>query len=155
MDTLSAAEKSEVVRQGALSAEAQMPFWLQLVGNGLTTTWAAHLGAVLTHVNLAHNKLHQHLQRASPEKADRRWWWAGISKSPMDLGWVLRWTRTLSKNTGFLRSGWTALRNMENRFIHCRTSSRRLSIQTVAASTWSTKGLDTSTQVTDRPMWRV
>ena len=26
-----------------------MPFWLQLVGNGLTTTWAAHLGAVLTH----------------------------------------------------------------------------------------------------------
>ena len=26
-----------------------MPFWLQLVGNGLTTTWAAHLGAVLSH----------------------------------------------------------------------------------------------------------
>ena len=26
-----------------------MPFWLQLVGNGLTTAWAAHLGAVLTH----------------------------------------------------------------------------------------------------------
>ena len=41
--------KSAVVRQGALSAEASMPFWLQLVGNGLTTTWAAHLGAVLTH----------------------------------------------------------------------------------------------------------
>jgi L-alanine-DL-glutamate epimerase-like enolase superfamily enzyme len=41
--------KSTVVRQGILSAEAQLPFWLQLVGNGLTTTWAAHLGAVLTH----------------------------------------------------------------------------------------------------------
>jgi L-alanine-DL-glutamate epimerase-like enolase superfamily enzyme len=41
--------KSAVVRQGLLSAEAKMPFWLQLVGNGLTTTWAAHLGAVLTH----------------------------------------------------------------------------------------------------------
>ena len=41
--------KSAVVRQGTLSAEAGMPFWLQLVGNGLTTTWAAHLGAVLTH----------------------------------------------------------------------------------------------------------
>ena len=26
-----------------------MPFWLQLVGNGLMTTWAAHLGAVLSH----------------------------------------------------------------------------------------------------------
>ena len=35
--------------QGILSAEANMPFWLQMVGNGLTTTWAAHLGAVLTH----------------------------------------------------------------------------------------------------------
>ena len=26
-----------------------MPFWLQIVGNGLTTTWDAHLGSVLTH----------------------------------------------------------------------------------------------------------
>ena len=43
------AGKSQVIRQGTLSAEAEMPFWLQLVGNGLTTTWAAHLGAVLTH----------------------------------------------------------------------------------------------------------
>ena len=40
---------SGVMRQGALAAEVQMPFWLQLVGNGLTTTWAAHLGAVLSH----------------------------------------------------------------------------------------------------------
>jgi L-alanine-DL-glutamate epimerase-like enolase superfamily enzyme len=43
------AGKTQVMRQGTLSAEAQMPFWLQLVGNGLTTTWAAHLGAVLSH----------------------------------------------------------------------------------------------------------
>ncbi len=41
--------KSQVMRQGQLSAEADMPFWLQIVGNGLTTTWAAHLGSVLTH----------------------------------------------------------------------------------------------------------
>ena len=40
---------SRVMYQGILSAEANMPFWLQMVGNGLTTTWAAHLGAVLTH----------------------------------------------------------------------------------------------------------
>ena len=59
------AGKSEVMRQGMLSAEAQMPFWLQLVGNGLTTTWAAHLGAVLTNatwptitcINLYSNQL--------------------------------------------------------------------------------------------------
>ncbi len=41
--------KSNVMRQGTLAGEAQMPFWLQLVGNGLTTTWAAHLGAVLSY----------------------------------------------------------------------------------------------------------
>jgi len=40
---------TQVLRQGTLSAEAGMPFWLQLVGNGLTTIWAAHLGAVLSH----------------------------------------------------------------------------------------------------------
>lgn len=43
------AGQSTVIKQGTLAAEAQMPFWLQLVGNGLMTTWAAHLGAVLTH----------------------------------------------------------------------------------------------------------
>ncbi|MFP6642694.1 MAG: mandelate racemase/muconate lactonizing enzyme family protein [Candidatus Latescibacterota bacterium] len=43
------AGKSRVMKEGTLAAEAQMPFWLQLVGNGLMTTWAAHLGAVLTH----------------------------------------------------------------------------------------------------------
>jgi len=40
---------TQVMYQGNLSAEANMPFWLQMVGNGLTTTWAAHLGSVLTH----------------------------------------------------------------------------------------------------------
>ena len=33
--------------QGAQAQAAQIPFWLQLVGPGLTTTWAAHLGSVL------------------------------------------------------------------------------------------------------------
>lgn len=41
--------KSQVMREGELSAAADMPFWLQIVGNGLTTTWAGHLGSVLTH----------------------------------------------------------------------------------------------------------
>ena len=41
--------RSRLLAEGALSAAAQMPFWLQLVGNGLMTTWAAHVGAVLTH----------------------------------------------------------------------------------------------------------
>ena len=41
--------KSNTVHQGTCAAEVSMPFWLQIVGNGLTTTWDAHLGAVLTH----------------------------------------------------------------------------------------------------------
>ncbi|MCG9129399.1 mandelate racemase/muconate lactonizing enzyme family protein [Candidatus Poribacteria bacterium] len=41
--------KSTVMNQGYQSAAADMPFWLQIVGNGITSTWAAHLGSVLTH----------------------------------------------------------------------------------------------------------
>lgn len=42
---------TQVIRDATLSAAANMPFWLQLVGDGLTTTWAAHLGAVLSHAS--------------------------------------------------------------------------------------------------------
>ncbi|MCY3765353.1 MAG: mandelate racemase/muconate lactonizing enzyme family protein [Gemmatimonadetes bacterium] len=38
---------SGLLRQGAVCDEANKPFWLQLVGTGITTAWAAHLGAVL------------------------------------------------------------------------------------------------------------
>jgi L-alanine-DL-glutamate epimerase-like enolase superfamily enzyme len=40
---------TRVLRQGTVAAEANKPFWLQLVGTGLTTAFALHLGAVLTH----------------------------------------------------------------------------------------------------------
>ena len=40
---------STVLRQAAVAREANMPFWLQLVGTGLTTTMAMHLGAVCSH----------------------------------------------------------------------------------------------------------
>ncbi|MBK9941771.1 MAG: enolase [Kouleothrix sp.] len=36
-----------VLRQGALAAAFEKPFWLQLVGTGLTTALSAHLGAAL------------------------------------------------------------------------------------------------------------
>jgi L-alanine-DL-glutamate epimerase-like enolase superfamily enzyme len=38
---------ASVLKQGALAAAFEKPFWLQLVGTGLTTTLSAHLGAVL------------------------------------------------------------------------------------------------------------
>ena len=39
----------KVLRDGGLAAQANMPFWLQLVGTGLTTMFSVHLGAVLSH----------------------------------------------------------------------------------------------------------
>lgn len=41
-----------VRKQAALAAAFEKPFWLQLVGNGLTTAYALHLGSVLTHAQL-------------------------------------------------------------------------------------------------------
>ncbi len=38
---------ASILRQGALSAAFEKPFWLQMVGTGLTTTMSLHLGAVL------------------------------------------------------------------------------------------------------------
>ena len=40
---------SRVMSDGQLSGQMHMPFFLQMVGTGLTTTMALHLGAVLTH----------------------------------------------------------------------------------------------------------
>ena len=36
-----------VIADGTLAGHAKMPFWLQMVGTGLTTIFAVHLGAVL------------------------------------------------------------------------------------------------------------
>ncbi len=38
----------QVMADGLLAEKAQMPFWLQLVGTGLTTVFSVHLGAVLS-----------------------------------------------------------------------------------------------------------
>ncbi len=44
---LLAAGASRCLRQAAICEEANKPFWLQLMGTGIISTWAAHLGAVL------------------------------------------------------------------------------------------------------------
>jgi L-alanine-DL-glutamate epimerase-like enolase superfamily enzyme len=40
---------TRVTREAAVAADANKPFWLQLVGTGITTAFAIHLGAVLSH----------------------------------------------------------------------------------------------------------
>jgi len=39
----------QVLEQGAVAAQANKPLWMQLGGTDLTTLFAAHLGAVLSH----------------------------------------------------------------------------------------------------------
>ncbi len=44
---------------GTLAASFNKPFWLQLVGSGLTTTFAAHIGSVLSHARLPYITCHE------------------------------------------------------------------------------------------------
>jgi L-alanine-DL-glutamate epimerase-like enolase superfamily enzyme len=48
-----------VMRQGAISAAAEKPFFLQLVGTGITSTWSLHFGGVLTHARWPSVNCHQ------------------------------------------------------------------------------------------------
>lgn len=62
---------SELMQAGAVAAMADMPFWLQLVGTGITATWSLHFGAVLSHatwpaVNCHQLYEHQLLKRPLP-----------------------------------------------------------------------------------------
>lgn len=43
---------NQMRRQDALASAFNRPFWLQLVGAGCTTAFAAHMGAVLSHAQL-------------------------------------------------------------------------------------------------------
>jgi L-alanine-DL-glutamate epimerase-like enolase superfamily enzyme len=50
---------TETRRQAALAASFNKPFWLQLVGTGITTAYAAHLGSVLSHAQLPYITCHE------------------------------------------------------------------------------------------------
>ena len=48
-----------VLQQGAVAAMADMPFWLQLVGTGITAAYSLHFGAVLSHATWPAVNCHQ------------------------------------------------------------------------------------------------
>jgi len=50
---------SAVMQSGAVAAMANKPFWLQLVGTGVTATFALHLAAVLSHATWPAVNCHQ------------------------------------------------------------------------------------------------
>lgn len=47
------------MRQGIMAAALNKPFWLQMVGAGMTTTFAAHIGSVLSHAQLPYITCHE------------------------------------------------------------------------------------------------
>jgi L-alanine-DL-glutamate epimerase-like enolase superfamily enzyme len=60
---------SRVIRQGTIAAMADLPFWLQIVGTGITGVWSMHFGAVLSHAKWpAVNcfQLYEHQMLADP-----------------------------------------------------------------------------------------
>ena len=50
---------ARVMQEAAVAAAANKPFWLQLVGTGITATFALHFGAVLTHARWPSVNCHQ------------------------------------------------------------------------------------------------
>ena len=50
---------SRIRRRAAVSAMADKPFWLQIVGTGITATWSKHFGAVLSHATWPAVNCHQ------------------------------------------------------------------------------------------------
>jgi L-alanine-DL-glutamate epimerase-like enolase superfamily enzyme len=50
---------SRVMHSGQVAAAADKPFFLQLVGTGITSTWSLHFGAVLTHARWPSVNCHQ------------------------------------------------------------------------------------------------
>ncbi|MFA6107703.1 MAG: mandelate racemase/muconate lactonizing enzyme family protein [Candidatus Latescibacterota bacterium] len=48
-----------ILRVGTLAAGFNKPFWLQLVGAGVTAAFAAHVGAVLSHAQLPYITTHE------------------------------------------------------------------------------------------------
>jgi L-alanine-DL-glutamate epimerase-like enolase superfamily enzyme len=50
---------SALMQTGAVAAMANKPFWLQLVGTGITAAWALHFAAVLSHATWPAVNCHQ------------------------------------------------------------------------------------------------
>ena len=50
---------SRVMADGTVSGMADKPFWLQLVGTGITAAWSLHFGAVLSHATWPAVNCHQ------------------------------------------------------------------------------------------------
>ncbi len=82
---------SRVMRQAAVAAGAGMPFWLQLVGTGITAAWSLHFGGVLSHATWPAVNCHQlytHQLLVKPIKVEDGF--AAVPDGP-GLGYEIDW----------------------------------------------------------------
>jgi L-alanine-DL-glutamate epimerase-like enolase superfamily enzyme len=82
---------SDLMRSGALAAAADLPFWLQLVGTGITAAFSLHFGAVLTHARwpaVNCHQLYQHQMLKEPIRVKDGF--AAVPEGP-GLGHAIDW----------------------------------------------------------------
>lgn len=64
---------SRIRHRGTVAAMANKPFWLQIVGTGITATWSKHFGAVMSHATwpaVNCHQLYQHQLLTEPIRVD-------------------------------------------------------------------------------------
>ncbi len=82
---------SRIMKQGSVAAMAAMPFWLQLVGTGITAAWSLHFGAVHSHATWPAVNCHQlYTHTLLTEPIEVKGGFAAVPDKP-GLGYELDW----------------------------------------------------------------
>lgn len=82
---------SRIRHRGTVAAMADMPFWLQIVGTGISAIWSKHFGAVLSHAKwpaVNCHQLYQHQLLVDPIKVTNGY--SAIPSGP-GLGCEIDW----------------------------------------------------------------
>lgn len=82
---------SKVMQSGHVAAMADKPFWLQMVGTGITAAYSLHFGAVLSHATwpaVNCHQLYQHEMLTTPIQVKQGF--ADIPDGP-GLGYEIDW----------------------------------------------------------------
>lgn len=82
---------SRLMKSGHTAASADLPFWLQLVGTGITAAWSLHFGGVLSHATWPAVNCHQlytHTLLTKPIELNQ-----GVAEVPTTpgLGYEIDW----------------------------------------------------------------
>lgn len=82
---------SRLMRRGNVAALGDKPFWLQLVGTGITAAWSLHFGGVLSHATWPAVNCHQlFVDELLNEKIQVKDGYAAVPDKP-GLGYEINW----------------------------------------------------------------